>query len=105
MPELPPDLPFAIDAPEQLKSRKDKAKTAAERDAADLRAVLALPEGRRLLARVIAHAAPLASSFAADPLTMAFREGHRNAGLALVAMVSQTAPEHLPALLFPPTSE
>lgn len=94
------DLPFAIDAPEQEQRRKDKASEAAERDAADLRAVLALPEGRRLLAALIAQAAPLATTFQADPLTMAFREGHRNAGLSLIARISQTAPEYLAGLVF-----
>lgn len=47
----------------------------------DLRALMALPEGRRFMYRLLSAAGCFRSSFAVDPHQTAFNEGQRNIGL------------------------
>jgi len=63
-------------------------------DNEDLKAVMGLKAGRRLLWRLLEReAGVLRSSYALEPLAMAFSEGQRSLGLALMADVQAQAPE------------
>ena len=65
----------------------------------DLAWLLSRPEGRRVLRRLLGRTGLFAASFSPDPLTLAYREGGRAVGLALVAMIGAAAPERLAELL------
>jgi hypothetical protein len=52
-----------------------------EQEMGDLRALLAMPEGRRFLRRLLIATGPLASGYTGDPSTTAFKQGVRWAGL------------------------
>ncbi len=90
---------FAVDEAEDLAPRQRRKKTKADQARDDLKAVLALPEGRRFIRRVLEKTAPFSSSFSPDAGEMAFREGHRNVGLILVAMLAEADAQALAALL------
>jgi hypothetical protein len=90
---------FAVGEAEDLAPRQRRKKTKADEARDDLRVVLALPQGRRVLRRLLEKAAPFASSFDSDPAVIAFREGHRNMGLILVAMLAEVDGQALAALL------
>jgi len=67
----------------------------------DLAAVLARPEGRRVLRRLLDQSGLFAPPFLADPLALAYREGGRALGLVLIQMITAAAPERLAGLLLP----
>jgi hypothetical protein len=90
---------FAVGQVEDLAPRQRRKKSKADEARDDLRAVVALPQGRRVLRRLLEKTAPFASSFDSDPAVMAFREGHRNMGLILVAMLAEVDGQALAALL------
>lgn len=97
--ETPEGASFAADSVQAVKDGKQKRKTKADRERDDLRAVLALPEGRRVLRRLLKRADPFASSFASDAGLMAFKEGHRNMGLMLVSMIADADAKALAEVL------
>lgn len=66
---------------------------------ADLAAVLARPEGRRVLRRLVAQADPLKPAGVGDPIAAAYIAGGRDLALILLGWVKAAAPEHLPAIL------
>lgn len=94
-----PEPVFAAKDAGEVKDRTRKRKSKADQDNDDMRAVLALPEGRRVLRRVLEKASPFATTFAADAGTAAFREGHRNMGLMLVSMIADADPQALAQIL------
>ena len=71
----------------------------ADQERADLAAVLATGEGRRLMRRILALAALHSQTFSTDALLMAFNEGNRNFGLRLLAMIAEAAPSALAEIL------
>lgn len=86
--------------PEQVASEERLAALKAQRDLADLRAVLALPEGRRWLWRVLEQTAAFRASYDPDnPIRMAFAEGRRSTGLWLLAELQHAAPEAFASLI------
>jgi hypothetical protein len=94
-----PEATFAVDEADDLAPRQRGKKNKGDDARDDLKAVLALPEGRRFIRRVLEKTAPFSSSFSADGMAMAFREGHRNVGLILVAMLAEADPVVLAGLL------
>ena len=64
-----------------------------QRDEADLKAVLASPAGRRFVWGVLAQCGVFTSSYTEQPLGMAFSEGRRSIGLALVARIMARTPD------------
>lgn len=79
-----PTDPDAVASEERLAAAKQ------QRELTDLRAVLALPEGRRWLWRVLEQTAAFRASYDPEsPIRMAFAEGRRSTGLWLLAEISQ----------------
>jgi hypothetical protein len=94
MPIYDPTDPEQVASAERLRARER------QRDLADLRAVLALPEGRRWLWRVMAETQAFRSSFDPDSAArMAFREGRRAVGLWLLDALAEAAPDAFPSLM------
>lgn len=86
--------------PDAVASEERLAMVRQHRDLADLRAVLALPEGRRWLWRVLEQTAAFRASYDADsPIRMAFAEGRRSTGLWLLAELQHAAPEAFASLI------
>lgn len=89
-----PTDPDAVASEERRLAREHQAALA------DLRAVLALAEGRRWLWRLLAHAELFRSSFDADnPARTAYREGRRGVGLWLLDEMAQADPAAFPSLV------
>lgn len=79
---------------EQLDKATQKLTNASEVERLDIRKLLALPEGRRELWRILSMCGVHRTSFAGEaPITMAFNEGQRNIGLMLEARALEHAPE------------
>lgn len=86
--------------PDAVASEERLAAARQQRDLADLRAVLALAEGRRWIWRVLEQTAAFRASYDPDsPLRMAFAEGRRSTGLWLLAELQQAAPEAFASLI------
>ncbi len=71
----------------------------AEQDKADLATLLAMPEGRRFLWRLLEHASPYASTFALNHASMALAEGTRQVGTWLVVQLQALGEETYPRLM------
>jgi len=82
---------FAVETPANQPAAEDD----------DLAAVLARPEGRRVLRRLLDRSGLFAASLTADPLLLAYREGGRALGLALLERIAAVAPDRLAAVLRP----
>lgn len=79
----------------QVKKAGQRARLERKRELDDLRAVLATPEGRRLLWRHLAEAGVFRLSFAhGEADTTAFNEGRRSVGLALMADIHALEPSY-----------
>lgn len=78
--------------PEQVKQAAQKEKTGRARDLNDLRAVLAMREGRRYTWRQLSDCGVFRSSFTGNSTTF-FNEGRRDVGLRLLADVMEAQPE------------
>ncbi len=68
-------------------------------DQTDLAALLAMPEGRRFLWRLLEHAEPLASVFSLNHASMALAEGKRQVGTWLVVQLQSIGEETYPRLM------
>ena len=62
-------------------------------DLDDVRSVMAIAAGRRMIWRILEAGRIFQSSFSSDALVTAFHEGQRNAALALWNDVMEAAPE------------
>ncbi len=58
----------------------------------DYRKVLELPEGRRLLWRLLSHTGPFQMTAADDPHWTYFREGRRSVGTKIFTEILEAAP-------------
>ncbi len=77
-----------------------------EQEKADLLAVLDIPAGRRVLARLVTMAGVAAPSYApGDALATAYNEGLRRMGLVIVGEVQAARPEALVDILLPKNKE
>jgi len=72
--------------------KKTKERLARETEQADYRWLMATAQGRRIVWRMLERAGVFRSSFSSDAMAMAFNEGNRNSGLALLATVNSLAP-------------
>lgn len=59
----------------------------------DIRALMKLPAGRRVVWRLLEQAGVWRSVFSPEPLRMAFAEGQRNLGLWLLDWVMRECPD------------
>lgn len=69
-----------------------KARLRQETEEADYRWLMSTVQGRRIVWRMLERAGVFRSSFSSDAMAMAFNEGNRNSGLALLATVSNLSP-------------
>ena len=69
-----------------------KARLARETEDADVKWLMSCGQGRRIVWRWLSQAGVFRLSFSTDALAMAFAEGNRNAGLALLSQVMQLCP-------------
>lgn len=65
----------------------------------DFKWLMGCPQGRRFVWRLLEGYGVFLSSFSTDPLEMAFREGRRNEGLRLMAMIHEHTPDRYIELL------
>ena len=65
--------------------------TPEEQNDADLRALLALPGGRRFLVRLLIQAGLYSSSYAESPTATAYNEGRRSVAIALMGEAQRVA--------------
>jgi hypothetical protein len=86
--------------PDAVADRERRGAVRQTRDRADLRAVLAMPEGRRWVWRVLECGGAFQTSYDPEsPLRMAFAEGRRSIGLWLLAEMQDAAPGEFAALI------
>lgn len=64
-----------------------------QRDDNDLKGVMGSPSGRRFVWALLAQCGVFAGSYAEQPLGMAFNEGRRSIGLALMGRVLARTPD------------
>lgn len=74
-------------------SAEEKAKLRARVEIEDLKRVMANKSGRRFVYGILARAGVWRSSFHTNALQMAFNEGARNEGLALLAKLTDHCPD------------
>lgn len=86
--------PFDIDAQEQERaSRGDRVKQAQRTEADDLKWMMSSKRGRRIIWRLLEQSGVYRLSFDQNAMRMAFNEGNRNFGLALLSKVHELTPE------------
>lgn len=86
---LPPRMkPYDANDPAAVAEAKKQAQYARDAQLDDIRAVLALPEGRRLVWRLLEHCKVFESTFTSNGSQFAFNEGARNVGLFMLAEVT-----------------
>lgn len=91
---------FDLDAQDRArKSAEDKAKLRTRQDADDLKAVMQRKQGRRFVHGILERAGVWRLSFHTNALQMAFNEGARNEGLALLAKIYEHCPENYSLML------
>jgi hypothetical protein len=83
----------------QVKAGKVNAKLAREIELEDLRAVLALPEARRVFARLVRFCRPLEPVVDNSGSITYFQEGRRNAGLFLLSEIRHADSKAAAAIL------
>jgi hypothetical protein len=77
---------------EQVKEAKGKEKRREEREQDDMIAVTSIPQGRRLLWRLLSECGVFRSSMTGDNYTY-FNEGRRDVGVRLLSEITQANPE------------
>lgn len=78
---------------EQVGRAKRGQKFARDVELDDLRAVLSIPAGRRLLWRTLTRCSAFSSVFAADPTTMAHNSGRQDVGHWLMHEIEVAKPD------------
>lgn len=88
------------DEPEKLTTQLSRAQEL-QRDqiVLDLEAVLRLPQGRRVMLRILERCGVYRNAFAAEAETTALRLGEQNIGLWLIAQLETVGPTEYPRLL------
>lgn len=86
-------MAYDAGSPEDVRSKRTKRELGIEQEQADLKAVMATPQGQRLLWRVLSRAGIHQSTFDTNALKMAFFEGRRDMGLWLESEIAKVCPE------------
>lgn len=85
---------FDLRAQEELREQaEEKAKLKARMDVEDIKWLMSNKRGRRLVHGQLERAGVWRLSFNTNALTMAFNEGTRNEGLAMLAKLTEHCPE------------
>jgi len=91
--------PFDASDPGQVSARVNADKRRREREVDDLRAVVATPEGRRVMWRMLEHCGVFRSTFTGHGARDAFNEGARNVGLFVMGELAEAEPEVITTML------
>ena len=92
--------PLDIDGQERAKAEAQKqARIAHAIESEDIKWLMQSKRGRRIVRRILDRAGVWQLSFNTNALTMAFAEGRRNEGLALLATITKHCPERYTELL------
>lgn len=92
--------PLDIHAEDRSRAAKqERAQLAAQSEAEDLKWLMATKRGRRIVRRILDRAGVWQLSFNTNALTMAFSEGRRNEGLALLAIITEHCPTRYAEML------
>lgn len=92
--------PFDIHGQEHARAEADeRAALAVQVELDDLKWLMGDKRGRRFIARSLEHAGVWRTSFSTDALVMAFNEGARNAGLRLLARITESLPKQYAVML------
>jgi len=92
--------PFDLAGQEAARDEKqDRARLEAQVEADDIKWLMGSKRGRRIVRRLLERFGIWKSSFHPDALTMAFNEGRRNEGLALLAQVTGNSPDRYAEML------
>ena len=79
--------------------RQDRTKLAAQVEGDDIKWLMSSKRGRRVVNRQLERAGVWQLSFNTNALTMAFAEGRRNEGLALLAAITAHCPDRYTEML------
>ena len=85
--------------PDQVDAARRTERMKREQEAADIKALLADPAGRRVLWRLLDHCGVFRSSFTGHGARDAFNEGTRNVGLFLMAEITGADPDAFVTML------
>jgi hypothetical protein len=85
--------------PVQVRTLDQLVRDKSNQDAADLKAVLALPEGRRFVFHLLDYANVYGSTFHLSHASMSLLEGRRDVGLWLIKALESVDPLAYPRLL------
>jgi hypothetical protein len=81
------------DLNEEKKAIEERNRRRRDRELNDLKKVLSLAEGRRLIWRILSEAGIFRTSFNSNALHMAFNEGGRNLGMIILDDIMTATPE------------
>lgn len=99
------DAPFSPADPGHVAKRERSARRVQARNDADMRALLKMPEGRRVMWRMLERGRMFATTFSTDAAVAAFQEGGRNAALSLLADIMQADPAAYGAMMAEATAQ
>lgn len=88
--EFDPLDPRALTEAEKKQAAANKLER--EQEVSDFKYLMELPQFRRFAWRLLERAGVFRTSFAMNGLEMAFKEGHRNAGVQLLAEMTELCP-------------
>lgn len=92
--------PFDIRGQQESRSdREIEDRLARETEEADVKWLMGSKRGRRIVWRLLEQSHVFASSFNPTAMVMSFREGERNYGLRMLAIIHAHCPELYPAML------
>jgi len=86
--------PTDIDAQErELLTAQERAKLGADLEKKDIQWLMGTPRGRRIVYRILDRAAVFQVTFDTNALRMAFAEGRKNEGYALLGLILAHCPD------------
>lgn len=86
--------PVDYDERQAQRAKTDARRKAAQKDVAEsIQWLMRHAHGRRIVWLLLDDSRVFHSSFDADPITMAFREGRRDFGLGLLSTVTRACPD------------
>lgn len=91
-----------IDVKAQARAREQqerRERVARETEVGDMEWLMSSKRGRRIVWRLLERAGVFRLSFNTNAMSMAFAEGNRNAGLALLDQVHVACPDQYPVML------
>lgn len=86
--------PFDLDAPDRERATRDeRTQNTLRTEADDLKWMMSSKRGRRIIWRLLEQSGVYRLSFSQNAMTMAFNEGNRNFGLALLSKLHELSPD------------